>query len=116
MHHLAAKSSAYMKVDELSKLSSINSPTVAKIMKILAKNNLVESKRGQLGGFRIQKPAVEISIARIIEVLEGPIAMVECNASTPACGILKNCSLKPVWQKINQKVFKALSEFKLSDL
>ena len=53
-------------------------PTVAKLLNALARDSLVVSHRGAAGGYTLGRPAEGISIAEIIQVLEGPIALTAC--------------------------------------
>ena len=58
--------------------SRVPLPTVSKLAKELSKAGLVISHRGRNGGYGLARPAEAISIAEIVEALEGPIALTEC--------------------------------------
>src|SRR5690242_21457546 len=53
--------------------TNLELPTVSKLLKQLARADLVESFRGAAGGYRLAKPAQDISLAEIVEALDGPI-------------------------------------------
>jgi FeS assembly SUF system regulator len=53
-------------------------PTVAKILNALTRDTLVVSQRGAAGGYTLSRPAEQITVAEIIQALEGPIALTAC--------------------------------------
>src|SRR3954447_24677900 len=63
---------------DLATRTRITVTTVAKLLKLLGKSNLVEATRGARGGYRLARPPSDISMADIVAALEGPIALTEC--------------------------------------
>lgn len=103
---------------DLAQESSIPLPTVGKLLKALTRGELLESLRGMRGGYRLARPAEQISIAAIIRVLEGPVGLTECSSEEVAstCGLQRVCPVQDNWQKINRAVLKALDGLTLSDM
>ncbi|TSB02165.1 SUF system Fe-S cluster assembly regulator [Sphingorhabdus contaminans] len=102
---------------ELSGETGIALPTVQKLVSILTKGGLLRSVRGAGGGIQLARPAAAITLADIIEAVEGPIAMTNCiNASTCNCAIEPDCNIKPHWAIVNNAVRSALSDVSLSSL
>lgn len=94
-------------------------PTVSKILKTLCRGELLFSHRGVNGGYRLGQPADQITIARIIEVLEGPIALTECSSHRPGsdnCGLESHCPVMNNWQKISLTVRRSLEQLTLKDM
>lgn len=94
-------------------------PTVSKILKTLCRGELLFSHRGVNGGYRLGQAADSISIARIIEVLEGPIALTECSSHRPGadnCGLESHCPVMNNWQKISLTVRRSLEQLTLKDM
>lgn len=92
-------------------------PTVQKLVSRLSAAGLIESARGTGGGFRLARPPAAISLADIIEAIEGPIAMTACvDAGKHDCGIEGNCRVKPHWNAVNGAVRGALAGISLTDL
>jgi FeS assembly SUF system regulator len=91
-------------------------PTVSKILKQLARAQLLVSSRGALGGYSLARPPEEISVAEIITILEGPIGLTECVSTPGECEQEARCSTRAHWERINQAVYGALNEIKLSDM
>lgn len=96
-------------------------PTVSKILKMLCRGEVLLSHRGVNGGYRLGQPAESISVAKIIEVLEGPIALTECsshygNTREDNCGLERHCPVMSNWQKISVTVRRALEQLSLKDM
>lgn len=92
-------------------------PTVQKLVSKLSAAGLIESARGTGGGFRLARPPVAISLADIVEAIEGPIAMTACvDTGKHDCSIEKNCRVKPHWNAVNGAVKGALAGVTLASL
>jgi FeS assembly SUF system regulator len=91
-------------------------PTIAKITGLLAKAGLVTSQRGAGGGFQLAHPADRISVAQIIEAVDGPIALTHCVETVHDCGFESACQMKAPWQVINRVVRGSLDAMSLADL
>jgi FeS assembly SUF system regulator len=97
--------------------TGIPAPTVAKLMGTLARAGLLASSRGVAGGFALVRPASAISIAAIVEAVDGPIALTNCNSGeTSECTLHGSCTVRPHWGPINVAVRSALAAVTLADL
>ncbi len=92
-------------------------PTVAKLLNALSHENLIESHRGAAGGYTLRRPAEDISVAEIIQALEGPIALTACvEGSEDDCGVASLCPMRGNWDRVNRAIYGALSEVTLADM
>ena len=93
-------------------------PTVAKLMGSLTKAGLLDSSRGVAGGFRLSRPAAEISLADIVEAIDGPISLTSCahEATTNDCAIVGACAVKPHLSIVTRTVRDALDAVTLAQL
>jgi FeS assembly SUF system regulator len=92
-------------------------PTAQKLMGRLAIAGLLQSARGTGGGFRLARPASGISLADIVEAVEGPIAMTNCAEGTRhLCALEQNCQVKPHVAVVNGAVRGALQGVSLATL
>jgi len=92
-------------------------PTVSKILKTLARAGLLEAQRGKGGGYRLKRLPVDISVAEIIESMEGPLALTDCSSDESACCYIEDtCMVKDNWQKINVVVRDALGQLSLESM
>jgi len=92
-------------------------PTVSKILGSLSKAGLLNSQRGLKGGFMLAQKPSDVSIADIIEAIDGPIALTNCIEHGPGdCCYEIGCSMRPHWQVINSVVKDALSGISLDEV
>jgi Rrf2 family cysteine metabolism transcriptional repressor len=90
----------------------------------LRKAGLVSSTRGAHGGYRLAKPAEEITMDSVVEALEGQIAPMECFHETPEGKVLcsheddgdRLCATKLLWTRVQSGVTKALAGTTLAEL
>jgi FeS assembly SUF system regulator len=103
---------------DLAETSGLPMPTVAKILKLLAKKDLITAQRGATGGYKLSKPTKSISIADIIEAMDGPIAITDCaeGSSHSGCSIEEICPMSDGWNKVNSVVRGALQNVSLADM
>jgi Rrf2 family cysteine metabolism transcriptional repressor len=90
----------------------------------LRKAGLVDSRRGARGGYLLARPATEITMAEVVEALEGTIAPIEC-ISAGADGTVRcsresdpdhACPTKLLWTRVRFSIVRTLQDTKLSDL
>lgn len=91
-------------------------PTVSKVLKQLGRAGLVVSQRGAQGGYRLARPAREITVAEIIAAMEGPLGMTECSVHKGLCSQESVCSVRRNWRKISRAIVAALDEVSLADM
>ena len=102
---------------DLAERSGLPLPTVAKIFKQLARAGIVEARRGALGGYRLARPATGITIAAIVEAMDGPIALTDCAEGIEGgCRVESLCAMNGNWVKINAAVRHALAAVSLADM
>lgn len=101
----------------LAEETGVPVPTAQKVMGRLAAAGLLESARGSGGGFRLARASSGISLADIIEAVEGPIAMTNCiEGSIHDCALEGSCRVKPHLNAANDAVRGALQGVSLEQL
>ena len=100
----------------IAEATGVKLPTVSKLLKLLAKAEIVTSARGANGGYRLSRNAGKISAADIIDALEGPINITECTADHYQCNLESNCNLSNAWNRVNSGIIKGLAEISLKEL
>lgn len=101
----------------LSDETGVPLPTAQKLMGRLAAAGLLTSARGTGGGFRLAREADGISLADIIEAVEGPIAMTCCmDGARNDCALDTHCQVKPHMSVVNGAVRGALQGVSLASL
>ena len=91
-------------------------PTAQKLMQQLSRHGLLVGQRGAGGGYALAKRIAEISLADIVEAVEGPIAMTVCSEGRTDCALDAHCRVKPHMGIIGDKVRGALGAVSLQEL
>ena len=102
---------------QLAEETGIPVPTVQKLVSKLSAAGLLRSVRGAGGGFKLARPAAAVSLADIIEAIEGPIALTACvDTGKHDCGMEGTCRVQAHWPVVNQAVRGALAGVNLNAL
>lgn len=101
---------------ELSADTGVPLPTTQKLMGQLAACGLLTSARGASGGFSLARAAAEISLADVVEAVEGPIAMTVCSEGRSDCALDAHCRVKPHMGVVGNAVRGALGAVSLTQL
>ena len=108
---------ARISATELAAETGIALPTTQKLVSILSKAGLLRATRGTGGGIQLARPAAAITLADIIEAVEGPIAMTSCvETGRHDCAMEGFCNVQPHWGVVNNAVRGALADVSLSTL
>ncbi len=101
----------------VAELTGIPAPTVAKLMGTLARGGLLTASRGVSGGFTLSRTPSTISVAEVVEAVDGPIALTSCAGNDVTdCALEGHCAIRGHWPPINKAVRGALAAVSLADL
>ena len=103
---------------EIAQRYDIPAELLAKVMQTLARHRLVLSVAGPTGGYRLARPAVEISIADIVEAIDGPLAIAQCweEAGSEGCQQAQHCHLRGPLARIQEQMAEILRNMTLSEV
>ncbi len=107
---------------ELSEAEQLPRKYLEQILIELRRAGLVEGKPGPGGGYRLARPANEITVADIVRTIEGGIAPAECvgnavvDVDCPGCPGFSQCALREVWLELKRAVEEVLDGVTLQDL
>jgi len=102
---------------QLAAETGLPAPTVQKLVSRLTAAGLLRSSRGIGGGLKLARPAAAITLADIIEAVEGPIALTACvDSGKHDCGMETACTVRPHWGAVNAAMRGALAEVPLTRL
>ena len=109
--------SARLSATELAEETGVPLPTAQKLMQRLAAHGLLVGTRGAGGGYALARPVSAISLADIVEAVEGPIAMTQCaDGVNHDCILDAHCRVKPHMGVVGEKVRGALGAVSLQEL
>ncbi len=77
---------------------------------------LINSTRGAHGGYVLSKSPGEITLAEVIQAVEGKLNIVECVEAPQACGRVESCVTRDIWRAVNQKMLEVLDSTTLQDM
>jgi FeS assembly SUF system regulator len=100
---------------ELAAETGLPVPTVQKLVSKLTAAGLLRSVRGAHGGLQLGRPAAAITVADIVEAIEGPIALTAC-VDHSACDFETGCTMRAHWPIINDALRSALGGITLAQL
>jgi FeS assembly SUF system regulator len=113
----ARAGSARLNASVLAETTGVPLPTVQKLVGRLALAGLIVSSRGTGGGFRLARSPESISLADIVEAVEGPIALTACvESGRQDCALDHHCQVKPHWGAVNDALKGALGSVSLAAL
>lgn len=106
-----------MSASGLSAATKLPEPTVSKVLKLLAKANIVASVRGVNGGYKLAHKTKDINVAQIVMSIEGPVTLASCvDTDHDNCSYATACPVKGRWNPVNDAVKAALVSVSLEDM
>jgi FeS assembly SUF system regulator len=101
----------------LAEKAGLPLPTTSKILKKLAKSEIITAQRGASGGYQLTRPPASIAIVSIIEAMDGPIALTNCaKDGDHTCRVETICPMNGNWNKVNRVIRDALGAVTLADM
>lgn len=101
----------------LSAKTGLPEPTVAKVLKLLAKADLVMSTRGTNGGYALTIAPQDINMGSVITALDGPVMLTACvDGSEECCNHSVNCAMRGKWNPVNDAMKQALENVTLAQM
>ena len=107
----------YITLKEAADRQEISEKYLESIVKDLVKGKFIEGVRGKGGGYRLSRPAEEISVLDVLQSADGTIAPVACleEGSAP-CSRAAVCKTLPLWKGLERVVSEYLSGYTIRDL
>ena len=115
--HMAARPGALVTAPEIAEATGLPATTVSQVLKKLANARLVVSHRGAHGGYALERKPADISVASLVEALEGPVALTACvDGAEGCCGVEAMCPMRGSWDRVNAAIRSALDSVSLADM
>jgi len=117
MKHLAIRPDAgSASAREVAEQYDIPVELMAKVLQRLARRGLVTSHQGTRGGYRLARAASIISVADIIQAIDGPLTVTACSSEAENCEQYAKCSVRdPLW-RIRERILSALATCSLQEV
>jgi Rrf2 family protein len=101
---------------EIADTHRIPHPLLAKILQKLVRHHIIQSIKGVRGGYVLTRDPDEITLADVVEALEGPIRITECRTDFPCCDRIDFCTLKDRFQPVQDHLVDYFKTLTLADL
>ncbi|MEO6239105.1 MAG: Rrf2 family transcriptional regulator [Vicinamibacterales bacterium] len=119
MKHLAVKSESAVtstSAREIAEQYDIPIELMAKVLQRLVRSGLLTSHQGTRGGYTLAKPTAAISVADIIQAIDGPLTVTACSTDDEQCEQFTKCNVRdPLW-RIKDRIIAALSTCSLAEI
>jgi Rrf2 family protein len=118
MQHLARKTSgaASNSAREIAEQYDIPIELMAKVLQRLVRLGLLVSTQGTRGGYTLSRPASAISVADVIQAIDGPFTVTACSTEKNDCEQYSKCSIRdPLWQ-IKERIVEALGTVTIAEM
>src|SRR3954462_3537490 len=101
---------------EIAEAYDIPVELMAKVLQRLVRRGLLVSHQGTRGGYRLPRATSTISVADIIQAIDGPLTVTACSTEAENCGQYAKCSIRdPLW-RIKDRIIAALATCSLQEV
>jgi Rrf2 family cysteine metabolism transcriptional repressor len=101
---------------EIAKKENISPKYLEQVIIPLRTGGLVKAIRGSKGGYSLAKPPSEICLNDLIEILEGPLNLIECLSDPTACRKVTSCVTRDIWKEVSEAIYKIFNSITLEDM
>ena len=117
LRHMAAnRDRAAVSARELAEAYDIPPELLAKVLQKLVRGRLLASHQGIRGGYALSRSAAAISVADVIQAVDGPLTVTACSDTDHSCDQYSKCSIRdPLW-RVKDRIISALSATSVADL
>lgn len=98
------RSKNFVAVRTIGEDLNISATFLAKILKELVANGLVDTYRGPRGGVRLARPASTITVRQVVEAIDGEALFTDCVLGLPECGNDVPCPMHNEWAKTRSQI------------
>ncbi len=117
MKHLALRGDrGSSSAREIAALYNIPIELMAKVLQRLVRSGLLASHQGTRGGYELSRRPTQISVADVIQAIDGPVTVTACSTEENQCEQFAKCNVRdPLW-KVRERILSALGECTIAEL
>ncbi len=101
---------------DIAESQQISEKYISRLIIDLRRAGMVRSIRGAGGGFRIAKAPEELTLLDIVEVMEGPLSIVDCVRAPDECRRNETCATREIWSKLNTEIRDSMRKITLREI
>ena len=114
--HLAAKASPSASAREIAEQYDIPVELMAKVLQRLVRGGLLISTQGTRGGYALGRPPAAMSVADVIQAIDGPFSVTACSTEKNDCEQYGKCSVRDSLWQIRERIAATLGTVTLSEM
>ena len=117
MKHLAVRGDrASSSAREIAELYGVPIELMAKVLQRLVRRGLLSSHQGTRGGYHLGRAPGQISVADVIQAIDGPVTVTACSTDDGQCEQFEKCNVRdPLW-RVRERILSALDECTIAEL
>jgi len=112
----SVKNGGSLSVREVAERQHLSAKYLENIFQVLSSAGLLAVIRGKHGGFRLAKPAQNISLREVFEALEGSLAPVDCVDDPRRCSMADTCPTRDTWVELHESLLSVLERTTIHQL
>src|SRR5258707_3311953 len=117
MKHLAVRGDrASSSAREIAALYNIPIELMAKVLQRLVRRGLLASHQGTRGGYQLARRPAQISVADVIQAIEGPVTVTACSTNDGQCEQFSKCNVRDPLYRVRDRILAALGECTIAEL
>ena len=117
MKHLAVRGDeGSSSAREIAEQYDIPIELMAKVLQRLVRRGLLVSHQGTRGGYQLARRPAQISVADVIQAIEGPVAVTACRTDDGECEQFAKCNVRDPLFKVRDRILAALGECTIAEL
>ena len=105
-----------IELKEISKREDISLKYLEQVIVPLRTAGLVKSVRGSKGGYSLAKPPSEICLKDLVEILDGPLHLIECLNDPKVCQKMPSCVTRDIWKEVSEAICGIFHSITLEDM
>jgi Rrf2 family protein len=117
MKHLALRGDrGSSSAREIAEAYDIPIELLAKVLQRLVRGGLLVSQQGTRGGYQLARVAAQISVADVIQAIDGPVTVTACSTDGGTCDQYAKCNVRdPLW-RVRERILNALGGCTIAEL
>lgn len=116
LHLVGLAPGAQVTAAEIARMRLIPPVLIRRVVSRLSKAGILRTTRGSGGGLSLARPPSRISLADVVEALEGPIALNACVLDPDACPLTAHCPVQRAWVRVTRELRASLGRVRFSEL
>ncbi|MEW6374828.1 MAG: Rrf2 family transcriptional regulator [Thermodesulfobacteriota bacterium] len=105
-----------IELKEIAKKENISLKYLEQVIIPLRTAGLVKAVRGSKGGYSLTKPPSDICLNDLVQVLEGPLNLLECLQDPTACQKVPVCVTRDIWKEVSDAIYGIFHSITLEDM